>query len=179
LSQPEAAGASGALPLLFIGPVIDRPFLLPGINAYPTLTANFRCMSADRLAELLRQRALLHEHLAWLDAEIAAASGPAATASATAPPAVAIRPATTAPRLPAPVAPAAAAIPAPALAPPVGTAPTPGLTEASAEAILSEYQVKPDNLRQDVRKGCLLYFAASFVLLGLGVLGLYFALRGD
>lgn len=135
-------------------------------------------MSADRLAELLRQRALIKEHLAWLDAEIAAASGPAAT-SAAEPPTVTVRPATADARPASPVARETAEVATPAVAPAFAAATPPGLTEASAEAILGEYQVKPDNLRQDVRKGCLLYFAASFVLLALGVLGLYFALRRD
>lgn len=43
------------------------------------MTVEYRM--ADRLQELLQQRALIKEHLAWLESEIAAASGRPAEAS--------------------------------------------------------------------------------------------------
>jgi hypothetical protein len=120
-------------------------------------------MSADRLAELLRQRALMQEHLDWLEREIAAnqpsaRSEPQQTtirvASQAIPLAGAIRPAVNMAR---------SSVEAGA--------------KADVDALLDEYRVRPETLKQDVRKGCLLYFAGAFVVLGLIVFGLYFALR--
>ncbi|MDD3179610.1 MAG: hypothetical protein PHQ04_04585 [Opitutaceae bacterium] len=102
---------------------------------------------SDRLIELQRQRALLQEHLAWIDHEIAAETN------------------------------------RPGVATPQGrTAPIPPLTapvsaRAGAEAILSEYETDQKSLKNDVRKGCLLYLAIAFALVGLGVLMLYFYSR--
>jgi hypothetical protein len=124
---------------------------------------------ADRLSELLRQRALLQEHLAWLDREIAAASD---------------RPA--APQVPAPVVPPAApvALPAAASLPARVTVAVPAAPVAvSAEAapladeILDQYRVPTQTLQTDVRKGCLLYFVGAFVLLFGIVAVLYLAFR--
>ena len=128
---------------------------------------------SDRLRELLRQRALVQEHLSWLDREIAAASPPAPLTPSPGPAlpniaAIAELPA--APVLRESPTPAVAAFPTPA---PAAAATA---TTASADAILNEYRVAPDSVQQDVRRGCFLYFAAAFVLFALGVLGLYFAL---
>lgn len=114
----------------------------------------------DRLAELVRQRALVQEHLAWLDREIAQAT-------------------------PAPVAPAPAAppVPVPLPAPAVSEAgpahvaeSRPAMAEAAADEIIERYRPSPGSVRTEVRKGCLLYFVAAFVLLGLGTALLYFAI---
>lgn len=114
----------------------------------------------DRLAELRRQRALVQEHLDWLDREIAAAGGST--------------PALLSPR-------PAAFTPAPAivakLPPSIPAAATPDAREA--ETILEQYRTSDKSLKTDVRKGCLLYFAAAFVLLGLGVAALWFAFRRE
>ena len=92
-----------------------------------------------RMEQLQRQRALLQEHLRWLESEIATETASVLTTrTATAAPA----PAITAP-------PASAAGPA-ALA----TAPTAEVPEADVRGIHSE-----------VRSGCLLYFAIAFVAL--------------
>jgi hypothetical protein len=134
---------------------------------------------ADRLAELLRQRALLQEHLEWLDAEIAAASNKPSTPRAPWPPAPAPRPSTT---IAASVL-AAATSPAPVTVNPqssFGTKPPTadsGATAAVGDEILDQYRVAPDSLKTDVRKGCLLYFVAAFALLGLGVTVLWLAFR--
>ena len=121
-------------------------------------------MSADRLAELLRQRALLQEHLAWLDREIAAwrlaVGGPARNEAV---PAVNIP---------------AAIKPEPETTRPIVSA-EPARPTADVDALLEEYRVPPKTLQQDVRKGCLLYFLSGFLVLGLIVLVLYFALRHD
>jgi hypothetical protein len=123
---------------------------------------------ADRLAELLRQRALLQEHVAWLDREIAAASNqpaPVASVSAAAQP------------VPAPFVPTPAALPSPAA---LATVPTSAVTtEATAlgEDILEQYRVPAQTLQTDVRKGCLLYFFAGLALLAAGIAILYVAFR--
>jgi len=48
---------------------------------------------------------------------------------------------------------------------------------AQADAILDEYRVPTNTLKSDVRKGCLLYFAGAFVLLGAGIALLWLAFR--
>lgn len=118
-------------------------------------------MSADRLAELHRQRALLQEHLAWLDREIVEASPPT-------------KPSGSGVALPTPAITSAApersarevAIPAP---PPSGSGLAP-------DTILDEFRVAPDTLRTDVRKGCILYFVGAFAVLALCIMVMYYAL---
>lgn len=132
---------------------------------------------SDRLSELRRQRALIEEHLAWLDREIAAES-----------PQSADEPSRESRAQPAPsgtVPQAQSASGAPQSVPlvPAGVKnrnPTsPGNTPANAlaaEALLDEYRTAPDTLRQDVRKGCLVYFALAFLVLfaAVGILWLSF-----
>jgi hypothetical protein len=132
---------------------------------------------SDRLQELLRQRALVQQHLAWLDGEIAAASGqePVNPPPASSP----LRPVAR----PAPPPPSYVASQAAALARHAVTAPAPSATRsdenphtAAADAILSEYRVEPDSLKTDVRKGCFLYFFGALAFVALVVTGLYYAL---
>lgn len=104
----------------------------------------------DRLDALLRQRALLREHLAWLEREIAAASAPTAGGTPGRSPPI--------PTLESASRTGIAA-----------TGPAP-----NADAILDRYRPSPGSLQSDVRKGCFLYFAAAFVFVGLGVAALYF-----
>jgi hypothetical protein len=110
----------------------------------------------DRLAELRRQRALLQQHSDWLDSEIAAAQ---AGAPPVAPPPSAT-PSAVVSALPAPM-----------------PGPVPALDATDPDAILSQYRSDESRLKTDVRKGCLLYSAIAFLLLILGVFGLYFLLR--
>jgi hypothetical protein len=117
----------------------------------------------DRLAELQRQRALVQQHLAWLDREIDAAGAHAAP-STPAPAAFATPKPFTAP----------APFPAPALARPLRPVAIP---DTDAEAIIRQYQSDPKSLTNDVRRGCLLYAAGAFALLTALVFGLYFLLR--
>ena len=124
---------------------------------------------SDRLRELHRQRALLQDHLAWLDREIANAGENRSPASSV-PVAPVVSPA---PLTVAPVA--VTSNPAPAHAPP----PAPLGPLPAADTILEKYRVAPASLQQDVRKGCFLYFAAAFAVLALGVIALYYALRSD
>lgn len=131
---------------------------------------------SDRLRELLRQRALLQEHLAWLDREIAAASGaqaapgPAPLPVTTPPPGATSVPVGSKPLANESAAGAALAAKVVAKGPAVAPQPVP-------DAIIEEYRVPPKTLEQDVRRGCFLYFAAALVLLALGVTVLYFAIR--
>lgn len=119
---------------------------------------------SDRLAELVRQRALVQEHLAWLNREIAHAADLAKATSATGAAPAALPP------------PGTSAVPPPAAT--ATRAPTPPAVQAvDADEIIARYQTSPVNVKQDVRKGCLLYFSAALVLLGLVVTVLYFALR--
>lgn len=125
---------------------------------------------SDRLQELLRQRALVEEHLAWLDGEIAAAGGESADKSE-APLWPAASPAK--PASPNPAVSALTATP-PAVALPSTPALPPEVAKV-ADQIIEEYRVEPKALHTDVRKGCLLYFFAALGLVILGAVGFYFA----
>lgn len=119
----------------------------------------------DRHSELLRQRALVSEHLAWLDREIAGASGSSASA-----------PGVVAPHVPAA---ANAAATGNAVAPSTtATATEKSADEKPAETdvLLEQYRVAPAALKDDVRKGCLLYFVGAFVVLGIIIAILYFTI---
>jgi len=95
----------------------------------------------DRLPELQRQRALLQDHLAWLDREIAAAQGKLVPM------------------------PPAASQPAPAKAP---AAPLHSATsEAAAEIIISQYQKDPGSVKTDTKRGCLTIFGYAMGVLAL------------
>lgn len=132
---------------------------------------------SDRLSELLRQRALLQEHLAWLDREI---DGAARTSSNAALPrpiptdVVSFPPTPELPHVSVAAIPPAPSVPALTARLAVPASPAENVVVSGAEAILDRYRVEPRSVQQDVRKGCLLYFAAAFVLLGLGVTALYF-----
>lgn len=130
---------------------------------------------SDRLAELRRQRALIQEHLAWLEREIGAAEkGVGATPLATPISAsipLKIEPVSVEPR------------PTPALTAPQAL---PTLVRPSAvpkaearDATLGQYRVSSAAVKDDVRKGCLMYFAGALVLLTLAVAALWFIFRRD
>ena len=109
-------------------------------------------MSADRLAELRHQRALVQEQLVWLDREIAAqtAGQPVAAPPPAAPSLQSISPRAETPR-----------------------------KDAAVDAIMDDYRVPPAALHQDVRKGCFVYLAIAVIVLGAVTVGLYFALKRD
>ena len=135
---------------------------------------------SDRHSELVRQRALLLEHLAWIDREIAQAN----MAAPALPPMPPVPSVTTAPLPFSAAAPGVSAAPGPnvatnqssvpaALAPPAIAVPgRPGVTDE----VLEQYRVSPKAVHQDVRKGCLLYFIGAFVVLGIVVAILYFTI---
>jgi len=104
----------------------------------------------DRLQELLRQRALLQEHLTWLNREIAAAEG--------------------IPSLPTPVDKPTKCV-APTTLPAVKSS-------AEAERILGEFKKDANAMKTDTRHGCLIMFAVAMGFFALAVLvGYYFYAR--
>ncbi len=125
-------------------------------------------MPSDRLAALLRQRQLLTGHLAWLDAEIAEASGLSPEAAPAASP--------TAPPTPPPP------LPAPTTA--TESAPTTGkLKEADPEALaranaladslLKDYAARNTDTPQSARRSCLMLTLAVGLLGIAGLMGIY------
>lgn len=128
---------------------------------------------SDRLAELRRQRALIAEHLAWLDRQIAEASGAGGA-----------KPPTSLPgphSAPSPVpGPQGVAVVAAALKATAQTAGRPSESPevvAAADAILEEYRQPEAALKTDIRKGCILYFVAALGVLAAGIAVLWFAFR--
>ena len=134
---------------------------------------------SDRLQDLLRQRALSQEQLAWLDREIAATS--AADATTTPTPAPAPRPARAPLPQPGYLASQPAAIAehqaAAARDPATARGENPAVA-AAADAILEKYRVQPDSLKTDVRQGCFLYFFGALAVVAVIIAGLYSALSG-
>ena len=114
---------------------------------------------SDRLDQLRRQRALVQEQLAWLDREIAGAEVRAGQQSASAIPASA----RAAEKVTAPASDAASL--------------STGTNSGDEEDLIGRYGVGPETVRNDVRKGCFIYFAAALVLFAAGVAVLYFTLR--
>jgi hypothetical protein len=100
----------------------------------------------ERLSELIAQRALIRKHLDWLDKEIAGAQAPV--------------PATPDPATPPPETPRGTL---PVYAPPAMDL-APSLAEA--EAFLPP---DPVAIRQDVRRGCWIWFAISMLALAGGI----------
>lgn len=151
---------------------------------------------SQRLAELQRQRALLQEHLDWLEREIAAEQLRSTEPTSAPVSSPGVEP--TAPAEPSPTPSAMPAAPAAGTATTVATAadttiattinvvaPAP-LTAPSRpiagslhgpDEILDQYRIAPDTLRNDIRKGCFLYFALAFVLLAIGVGALWVLFR--
>jgi len=95
---------------------------------------------SKRLPELLRQRALLQEHLAWLEREIAAEQGTAPTETPS-----------TSSRNNNPSAPQSSQV-TPPTPPPLPELP------ADVEKIVAQYRQDPGSLTQDTRRGCLMIF---------------------
>lgn len=124
---------------------------------------------ADRLQELLQQRALIREHLEWLDAEIAASSGRVSQP----------RERTLAPQ---PVSPAPVlARPQPSLIPaavaPLSIAPRAQPDEA--DALIARLAAQEQTEPVPSKKGCWFIFGTLLSLLVLGGVAFsYFFYRG-
>jgi len=108
---------------------------------------------SDRLEEFRRQRALLREHLAWLDRQIGGLEGSPDRPAYSEPP---------------PLAPAV----------PEGepAAPTPAQAQVwaqDAEAILAEYRQPPVSLQKQAKFGCLVYFGVALAVLAAFVVIVY------
>jgi hypothetical protein len=109
---------------------------------------------SSRLNDLRRQRALMQEHLAWLDREIAEETGMPSGE----PPAI-----TDIPNIPSTESAASASAAEP--------------VSAEAEKVLDEFRVPPGDIQENVRRGCLIYFFVGLVLFAAAVVGLYFVFR--
>lgn len=117
-------------------------------------------MSPDRLAELRRQRALVAQHLAWIDAELTAAG-------AGQPPPLA------APDLPATTDPTPrATTPAPSTVEEGDPAIT--LANTRADEIIEKYRATEALDPVAAKRGCLVFFAAGCALLGAVILTIYY-----
>ncbi len=106
---------------------------------------------SDRLTDLQRQRALLQEHLAWLDREIARESGSAADQPAS------------------PNADHGFHAPQAGF----GAAARPAVMPSAADILASYSQEKPGNMAKDAKRGCLLYFVFAMGALFLCAMGAY------
>ncbi len=115
-------------------------------------------MSPDRLAELRRQRALVAQHLAWIDSELfeAEAGQPSAPSAPVAIPA----PAVTRP----PLLPAAEGNNNPAVT----------LAHKKAEEIIAQYRATEALDPASTKRGCLLLIGAVFALCGAVLLAIYY-----
>ena len=118
--------------------------------------------SPARLAALLQQRALISQHLAWLDAEIAAST----TGSDSPSP------------LPAPASPAPTpAAPSPESPPALSNdyAPTDPLAQANARAdeIIERYRSSEALNPADTRRSCLLLSIAMLLFSTAVIIGIY------
>ena len=120
---------------------------------------------SDRLADLRRQRALVIEQLTWLDREIQReASHPTSPAA----------PDSAAPDLAALSLAIGAPVRSDQTAQPATL--TAKSTTPTGAAPFADYDVNPVSVRQDVKKGCLIYFAAAFGLIGALLVLAYFTL---
>jgi hypothetical protein len=101
---------------------------------------------SERLRHLQRQRALLSEHLAWIDNEIARET-PASSAST--------------PRV---------AAPAESTTPPLPSSPSASPEiPAEADVLMEKYAAQERQNPGDVRRGCLYVFASAVLLLAAGI----------
>jgi hypothetical protein len=102
---------------------------------------------SDRLHELQRQRALAQEQIAWFDREIARERGEMLPAEASKPVSVSTGKTT--------------------------ASPTAGETDIQAAEIIQRFQKEERPVKDDVRRGCFLYFFSAFLLLGLAAYAFY------
>lgn len=122
--------------------------------------------SPDRLDELLRQRALVREHLDWIDREVAREESGGRQA-------VKPRDAADIETPPGQSATAAGQTAADA----ESSATSAKADDTDPDAIMESYRVASADLQRDLRKGCLFYVVIGFVLLCAAIAALYFALR--
>lgn len=116
-------------------------------------------MSSDRLKELQRQRALAQEQLAWFDREIAREQSLAAPLRPVAPP---------------PSGSAASSLSAVA---PAKAEPRESTSPLDAEKLMQRYQNNGTSVKDEVKRGCFLYFFGALALLLVAVIGFYLLWR--
>ncbi len=128
-------------------------------------------MSPDRLAELRRQRALVAQHLAWIDAELTAAGAgkPPAPSGKPAPAETELSGLDGLPNPAAPAAPSAGA----------GTEtesadPALALANARADEIIEKYRATEALDPNEAKRGCLILFVAFFVLGAVTLIAIYY-----
>jgi hypothetical protein len=124
---------------------------------------------SERLNELLRQRALLDEHLAWLEAEIAAEKRKGPVTQEAAP----VFPPSSSPLIRPVVVPASVRVAAP---PPVIASPA-AEVEREAESILEQYRTEQAGVGTSVKRGCFAYFFLAMVILVGSLVGFYFYVK--
>jgi hypothetical protein len=112
---------------------------------------------ADRLQELLHQKALLNEQAAWLEREIIAEQARIGA-------------------FPEPAPKASEETPPDGPSPDAST--SPAAVDANANAILEQYRSNSRSLQQEVRRGCFLYFFGALALLGLVIAVIYLTHHG-
>lgn len=115
---------------------------------------------SDRLEELRRQRALLQQHLAWLDAEIAAASQSLAA------------PRTTSTKIDLP-APRSPAVPSPIESISLQTAPA----DAALAEMIAAQESAPAHSAHEAKRGCIVAFSVVLIALGAAVSAWYLYFR--
>lgn len=108
---------------------------------------------SDRLNELQRQRALAQEQVAWFDREITRERGDAI--------------------LPEAPQPAHVVAPLPQASAKLGAVAAAMDTELRAAEIIERFQKTERPVKDDVRRGCFLYFFTAFLLLGLAAFAFY------
>jgi hypothetical protein len=114
-------------------------------------------MSPDRLAELRRQRALVAQHLAWIDSELS-------TAGAGQPPAPSTDAAAEANVVAPPLLPALEANQNPAVA----------LANKRADEIIEQYRATEALDPSSTKRGCLLLIGGIFALGGAVLMAIYY-----
>jgi hypothetical protein len=115
---------------------------------------------SNRLTELQRQRALVQQHLAWIEREIATEAAQSGAPVHLSPP------------TPPEASPPAAGV---FHERPVALAAFGGASDA--DAIIAQYRNESSSVKEEVRRGCFLYFALAFLLAGIAVIALYLYTR--
>ncbi len=104
---------------------------------------------SERLRHLQRQQALLREHLAWIEAEIAREAAPLNTTASL--PAVVSNTSTPAAETPAPV--------------PLPNASRNAEADSHADSLIERYATAERQNPRDIRRGCLLIFTAALLVI--------------
>ncbi len=123
---------------------------------------------SDRLQELLHQKALLAEHAAWLEREIAIEQ------SQIAPPPISIVPPSATDAQPFPLPAEPMVLPAES---PIPLAGPRDAVASRSEAGIDQYRREPKAIRNEVTRGCFLYFLAALALFAFSVVAVYLVYR--